>query len=73
MRLRDEKEYNRIIIIFIINFVYCRDRGKTFALIAVHPAWACEATTAKEPARSELMEEQAGAIPTIVNTQSTET
>ena len=34
--------------------VYCRDllgNKKTFALTAVHPAYACEATMAKEPAR----------------------
>ena len=32
---------------------YRRGRQKTFALTAVHPAYACEATTAKEPARSQ--------------------
>ena len=38
-------------------FVHCRDRGnKTFALTAVYPAYACEATTAKEPARSKVAE-----------------
>ena len=29
---------------------------KTFALTAVHPAYACEATTANEPARSQVAE-----------------
>ena len=42
-------------------FVYCRDRfalgnKKTFALTVVHPAYACEATTAKEPGRSQVAE-----------------
>ena len=31
-------------------------KQKTFALTAVHPAYACEATTAKEPARSQVAE-----------------
>ena len=35
---------------------YRRGRQKTFALTAVHPAYACEATTAKEPARSQVAE-----------------
>ena len=36
-------------------FMYAR-KQKTFALIAVHPAYACEATTAKKPARSQVAE-----------------
>ena len=35
---------------------YRRGGQKTFALTAVHPAYACEATTAKEPARSQVAE-----------------
>ena len=35
--------------------MYAR-KQKTFALTAVHPAYACEATTAKEPARSQVAE-----------------
>ena len=36
-------------------YMYAR-KQKTFALTAVHPAYACEATTAKEPARSQVAE-----------------
>ena len=35
---------------------YRRGRQKTFALTAVHPAYVCEATTAKEPPRSQVAE-----------------
>ena len=35
--------------------MYAR-KQKIFALIAVHPAYAYEATTAKEPARSQVAE-----------------
>ena len=35
--------------------MYAR-KQKTFALTAVHPAYACEATTAKEPTRSQVAE-----------------
>ena len=38
------------------NIRYRRGRQETFALTAVHPAYACEATTAKEPARSQVAE-----------------
>ena len=33
-----------------------RSETKTFALAAVHLAYACEATTAKEPRRSKVAE-----------------
>ena len=37
--------------------MYCRDRArKQKALTAVHPAHACKAATAKEPARSQVAE-----------------
>ena len=51
-----------------------RGNKKTFALTAVHPAYACEATTAKEPARSQVAElepwkSRPAAIPTIHKVQ----
>ena len=65
----------RIDHVYVSVLVYCRDRftlgnKKTFKG-PVHPAYACEATTAKEPARSQSgtgsMEEQAGPTPSIAN------
>ena len=51
--------------------MYAR-KQKTFALTTVHPAYAYEATTAKEPARSQVagtgaMKEQAGPTSSIPN------
>ena len=49
--------------------MYCRDRSFKSKLTAVHLAYACEATMAKEPVSSGTgsMEEQVGPTSSIPN------
>ena len=72
IRYRRGRTASMSLYLCIVRIGYAR-KQKTFALTAVHPVYACEATTSKEPARSQVpelrrsMEEQAGPTPSIPN------
>ena len=55
VRYRRGRTASISLYLFIVG-IGLRSEAKNLALTAVHPAYACEATTAKEPARSQVAE-----------------